>query len=338
MRVLRVVGVLLVAMAAATLVFPRQLGVSMLTGYAQLISFKVPIAFALAALALLFGWSWVGSGGSGRRSLFRPVVATVLLAAALTQMGIVWHRGVPSTARPTLAQLQAAVPAKGELTVVSLNTEWDKVPAGRVAVLAQAASAQVIALPESEKSHAQDVAKELATLGLGQWQVFASSSPWPNAMLVSPTLGRYSQVDPGVNGLVMAKPASGTGPTLITVHASPPARLWPLVSWTTQEQQMEQWRTSTTAIANRIQQEKYVVAAGDFNSTADHASFIRSGDYQWAGKGSGFGTWPTFIPALVGAPIDHVISDTAHWTISNLWVVDVQSTDHRAVVARLSPR
>ncbi len=341
MRVLRLVGLVLIAMAAATLVFPRPLGVSMVTGYAQLISFKVPIAFALAALALVFGWTWIGSGGpkSARtRSWFRPVAALILIAAAVLQMGIVWQRGVSSAARPTLSQLTAQPPAKTDLTVLSLNTQWDQVPAGRVGVLAQAAGAQVIALPESERSHAAQVAAELADLGLGSWQIFASSSPWPNAMLVSPALGKYSQVDPGVSGLVMAKPVSGKGPTLITVHARPPARLWPLVSWQTQQQQMDQWRRSTAQISARIQQEPHVVAAGDFNATADHASFIDSPRYQWAGSGSSWGTWPTFIPALFGAPIDHVVSDTAHFSVSQLWVADVQGTDHRAVIARLSRR
>jgi len=52
------------------------------------------------------------------------------------------------------------------------------------------------------------------------------------------------------------------------------------------------------------------------------------------------GTWPAFLPALLGAPIDHVLA-TPGWTVSGFTVVqdlDGAGSDHRPVVAQLTPR
>ena len=57
--------------------------------------------------------------------------------------------------------------------------------------------------------------------------MFASSSPWPNALLVSPRLGRYALVDRGKRGLVIAEPVGHDGPVVITVHAMPPPSVPP---------------------------------------------------------------------------------------------------------------
>jgi endonuclease/exonuclease/phosphatase (EEP) superfamily protein YafD len=51
------------------------------------------------------------------------------------------------------------------------------------------------------------------------------------------------------------------------------------------------------------------------------------------------GTWPTSVPALVGAPIDHVLA-TPNWTPTGFRVLageDAAGSDHRPVLARLAP-
>jgi endonuclease/exonuclease/phosphatase (EEP) superfamily protein YafD len=52
------------------------------------------------------------------------------------------------------------------------------------------------------------------------------------------------------------------------------------------------------------------------------------------------GTWPTNLPALLGAPIDHVMA-TPGWRITGMRVVtnwDGAGSDHRPIVVQLSPR
>jgi endonuclease/exonuclease/phosphatase (EEP) superfamily protein YafD len=51
------------------------------------------------------------------------------------------------------------------------------------------------------------------------------------------------------------------------------------------------------------------------------------------------GTWPTNVPALVGAPIDHVLA-TPNWRATGFRVLageDAAGSDHRPVLARLAP-
>ena len=56
------------------------------------------------------------------------------------------------------------------------------------------------------------------------------------------------------------------------------------------------------------------------------------------GNGS-VGTWSTEMPALLGAPIDHVMA-TPDWEIAGFRVIgsrDGAGSDHRPVVAQLRP-
>jgi endonuclease/exonuclease/phosphatase (EEP) superfamily protein YafD len=91
---------------------------------------------------------------------------------------------------------------------------------------------------------------------------------------------------------------------------------------------------------------KNVIMAGDFNSTIDHlAGFAREpgttiGRCADAGIQSGngaVGTWPSSVPALIGAPIDHVMA-TSNWSVAGMRVVqnlDGMGSDHRPIVVQL---
>ena len=51
------------------------------------------------------------------------------------------------------------------------------------------------------------------------------------------------------------------------------------------------------------------------------------------------GTWPVALPPLLGAPIDHVMS-TDNWRVTGFRVIqshDIYNSDHRPVLAQLSP-
>ena len=51
------------------------------------------------------------------------------------------------------------------------------------------------------------------------------------------------------------------------------------------------------------------------------------------------GTWPTALPALLGAPIDRVLA-TENWRVTGMRVIqshDSHGSDHRPVLAQLTP-
>ena len=92
-----------------------------------------------------------------------------------------------------------------------------------------------------------------------------------------------------------------------------------------------------------------VVMAGDFNATADHFRIVDPtagvaglgfGECRNAGllTGNGaVGTWPTRLPPLLGAPIDHVFV-SPDITVTGMRVLteyDGAGSDHRPVVARI---
>ncbi len=85
--------------------------------------------------------------------------------------------------------------------------------------------------------------------------------------------------------------------------------------------------------------------AGDFNATLDHfarfsvggAHFGECRDAAALTGNAAVGTWPTDLPALLGTPIDHVLS-TPNWRVSGARVLDAPGSDHRALLAQLSRR
>ncbi len=91
------------------------------------------------------------------------------------------------------------------------------------------------------------------------------------------------------------------------------------------------------------------IVASDFNLTLDHwgrfaddpASHLGacSDAARTVGSG-GLGTWPTALPAILAAPIDHVIA-TRQWKATAFRVgteLDGSGSDHRPVIATLVPR
>lgn len=132
---------------------------------------------------------------------------------------------------------------------------------------------------------------------------------------------------------VVARPADGTGPTLVAAHAAPPFF-------------MGDWSAGLAWIAERCS-EPDVIVAGDFNATLDHFAGLREPgadvgacrDGALASGSGAVGTWPSNLPVLLGTPIDHVVASQT-WEITGFHVVmelDGQGSDHRALLTRLRP-
>jgi endonuclease/exonuclease/phosphatase (EEP) superfamily protein YafD len=135
---------------------------------------------------------------------------------------------------------------------------------------------------------------------------------------------------------VIATPVDGSGPTIVSVHLVAPI-----------PGEMGNWRSDLEWLATACVGEN-VIMAGDFNSTIDHFSGLASKDgaalgdcFDSAGlsDNAAVGTWPTALPGLLGAPIDHVMQ-TSNWRVSGMRVIadhDNQGSDHRPVLVQLSP-
>ncbi len=159
------------------------------------------------------------------------------------------------------------------------------------------------------------------------------------SVLISAELGEYRRDDSaGTTDTLpslLAVPVDGTGPRIVAAHPVAPI-----------PGEMAAWRQGLQWLADRCAGQN-VILAGDLNSTLDHYTGLGSdggelGRCHDAARATGdaaVGTWPTIIPQLVGAPIDHVMA-TSDWEIVGFRVIgahDGSGSDHRPVVAQLRP-
>lgn len=347
---------------AVVLVIPGALGLSTTTPIAQAIAFRGAIGLASLAVGLLLlaaaglarwrrrrralrGRSVANgavepprSGPRRRPRLTAPgALAVVLLVTGAAQVGVLASRGVVN-APPTAG----GVEPPGTVTVVAFNTYVGSTPPADVAAVAIDAGADVVALPETPREQAEAVAALLADAGFPM-QVFTNdrgySTVFTTSLLVSEALGPYEQVPtrPGV-GYVRAEPndddggRGGSAPPLIVAHPSAPTPT-----------NMDWWLRELEYAVDLCRSTPRVIVAGDFNATLDHAPMRDLGGCVDAASEPGrsgagaFGTWPAWVPALLGAPIDRVLADGAAWEVAAVGVVTVGESDHRGFVARLVP-
>ncbi len=231
-----------------------------------------------------------------------------------------------------------------DVTVLAWNTLGDLPSAGVIAELIVDTGAEVVVLPETTAQHGVDIQSALAELGQDfQTQTVAYdeiSKARSTTLLVSSVLGAYS-VDPdavttSVLPTIVATPVDGTGPTIIAVHSVAPL-----------PDTLTDWNADLAWLADACSTPN-VIMAGDFNSTLDHYTGLGSspdtalGDCVDAASmtdNAAVGTWPTAIPAILGAPIDRVLA-TENWRITGMRVItshDGYGSDHRPVLAQLSP-
>ncbi|MGJ6980397.1 endonuclease/exonuclease/phosphatase family protein [Aestuariimicrobium soli] len=333
-------ALLVIAVAAALLVVgaPGLFGWSMVNPLGQIVAFRGAMAAAGVACLLVVGLPTAVVALARRRRPGVTALALLLVLALFTvgNLAVLASRGLDGSARVTWGQLATHPENSGEITLLSLNTLWDEVPVATMVEHVRDSGADVIAMPEAEAPYSRELAADLQAAGLGSWQVFATSNPWPNAMLVSSAMGEYRLTDTDIRGLVIADPVGHDGPRLMTVHATPPPQPWPLDSAQNRHYLKEWWQRTTTQITAEIRSSDHVIAAGDFNATVDHET-LDFGDHVNALDGAGgWGTWPRRLPSWAGAAIDHVVVDPTHWRIGGRWVLDEPRSDHRALVVRLT--
>lgn len=277
-------------------------------------------------------------------------LGVLLLLFALGNAAVLATRGIGVAAAAATQTTTASARATDDVTVLSWNTLGDEPGAAAIARLALDQGADIVTLPETTEATGEKVAALMREGGRPMWvhtiafdQISKARS---TTLLISPDLGDYSVSNPGGSGppgntnvlpTVVATPIDGVGPTIIAVHAVAP------INW-----EMSNWRSDLDWLADQCSGGN-VIMAGDFNATVDHMSGRESAAEAVLGRcrdsalatGSGaVGTWPTFLPPLLGSPIDHVLA-TPNWQTDSMNVIqssDAAGSDHRPIVATLSPR
>ncbi|MGV8876508.1 MAG: endonuclease/exonuclease/phosphatase family protein [Rhodoglobus sp.] len=335
----------IVAVAAALVVagWPQLFSLEQAAGIAQLVALRglaAAVAFG-AVLVLLF----ISLLSRRLRSVTASLAVVGLAFVALT-LAVLASRGFgsPSIDDQTASDSDTPPKAADAITVLSWNTLGEAPGAATVAELALANDADVLTLPESTREFGYDIARIMGDAGHPMWvhtlaydQISKSRS---TTVLISVDLGEY-EVDESSRTTatlpsVVAVPIDGSGPTIIGVHLVAPI-----------PGEMTNWRGDLEWLANQCQASNIIVA-GDFNSTLDHyAALTDSADFAIgncvdaasATNNAAVGTWPTQLPALLGAPIDHVMA-SAEWSVSAMRVIDTHDgdgSDHRPILATYTP-
>jgi endonuclease/exonuclease/phosphatase (EEP) superfamily protein YafD len=226
------------------------------------------------------------------------------------------------------------------------NTAGDATSPETIAQTAVAMGADIVSLPETTIETGAQVAVAMRDLGQPMWAHHTEygTDGWAadsTTLLVSPDLGTYSVIASSQDGSsntstvpsAVAMPTNGEGPTIIAAHAVAP-----------REEDMADWRHDLQWLADQCAADD-VIMAGDFNATIDHMARLGTDDgtlgrcrdaSSRTGNGS-VGTWPTDLPALGGAQIDHVLA-TPDWTPTGsvvLTALDDAGGDHRPMVVQL---
>ena len=313
--------------------WPQLFGLEKAPIVAQIVSLRgLAIAVALGAVVALTLIALLSV--SARR--LAASVALLLLVFTAVSGAVLSTRGFGNTA------FQAT--NGRDLTVLTWNTLGDAPGAEVIAKLALDSAADIIALPETTEPMGVEIAGMMGEAGHPMWVYTIAydrvSKARSTTLLISVTLGEYSVDETlrttSVLPSVVATPADGAGPTIIAVHPVAPI-----------PGEMTNWRSDLEWLAATCAGDN-VIMAGDFNSTIDHYDGLNNSnsatlgdctDAALASDTSAVGTGPTALPALLGAPIDHVMF-TANWRVTGMRVIETHDkfgSDHRPVVVQLSP-
>jgi endonuclease/exonuclease/phosphatase (EEP) superfamily protein YafD len=328
-----VAAVFLVAIAAALFVvaWPQAFGLQSQPIVAQVVALRgldVAIALGLVVVVLLAALVWRSAGR------FFGAAAVLLIVFVLSVGGILETRGFGAS---TVSSKAAT-----DVTVLSWNTKGGAPGAETIAKLAIAQHADIVSLPETTQETGVEIEAIMRAAGHPMWVLSAAHGyiyrSHATTLLVSSALGSYAvnsfEGDTSVSSTVIAEPNKAGSPVIVAVHAVSP-----------KPQEMRNWRSDLRYLATRCTGGNLIMA-GDFNATLDHLraygtnghDFGRCTDSGAASRGAALGSWPTSLPQLLGAQIDHVMYGST-WKVVAMKVVgteDAAGSDHRPVVTTLA--
>jgi endonuclease/exonuclease/phosphatase (EEP) superfamily protein YafD len=332
-RLLAALLLVMAAVAVLVLSWPQLFSLQRVTGITQLVAFRG--ATAIGAAALLVFLLVLATGLPRFRRLGLGLSALALVFVLLNTV-VLSSRGFGSASMPARAAT--------DLTVVSWNTLGGAPGSAAIAKLAIESDADVVALPETTEGTATAVAALMTAAGLPMVSHTVAhghiSKSRSTSVLISSALGTYHLDESAgstvtLPSLVMV-PDNGVGPTIVATHPVAP-----------QPGELSNWNSDLRWLAGACPGGN-VILAGDFNATLDHLAGLGTArgtnvgacaDAALRAHTAAVGTWPTFAPALVGTPIDHVMT-TKNWTVRGMRIVqdlDGAGSDHRPIVVRLAP-
>ncbi|MCK3770161.1 endonuclease/exonuclease/phosphatase family protein [Microbacterium aerolatum] len=334
-RLLGVLVTVLFAIASAVVVWPQFFQLEQTYPFAQLVAVRGLVLAAFLAIALL---SLLLLLARPLRGFAASILIVALLAAAATgAIGAMRGFGTGTLPEKTDASVR----------VLTWNTAGEAVAAETVADAVLAQQADVVTLPETAESVGERIAVMLREQGQPMWvhhvrfgDVENGPQAWETTILISPELGDYSVIASSEDGSsntssvpsAVVMPLSGTGPTIVAVHAVAP-----------RIEAMEHWQSDLKWIADQCPEGDFILA-GDFNATLDHMAGLGTGggDMGYCRDAASrtatgvTGTWPASYPEILGAPIDHVMA-SQNWEPTGSLVLDASGSDHRALVVQLDP-
>lgn len=313
--------------AAAATLRPRSVGLAGTPGFLHVVALRgmAALGFAGVALAGLATLTMPGRGRPSIRIAFSGVCAAVAAAHAAT----VIHRGWAGRDRP----------GPTDLVVVSFNTERMRATAAQVTRLVLDSGADVVVLLETPRAAARAIVESLTTIG-HRFDHFVGTDGLDPAdttvLLVRHTLGPYRQTAAPfmLHGAVRVEPVDAEEtvvqrPVLVAVHPGAPV---PAVGFAA-------WRRYVAAALALGQQNAPVIVAGDFNTTLDQSPLRDLGRLMdcaaAVGRGAE-GTWPSWLPVALAAPIDHILVSRGDFTVVGTSTLRVGRSDHRALMAKLA--
>lgn len=333
-RALGILTAVLWAIAVSVLTFPEFFRVSRLEPIAQIVAFRGPLVLLLLAIAA------VGVALSVVRPLraWSLSIVAIALVGATAGAAILTDRGLGTDTLP--AETQTSV------RVMTWNTAGAATSADEIARLAVAMSADIVALPETTIETGEQVAIAMRELGQPMWAHHTDFGGWDassTTLLITPALGDYSVIASSQDGSsntstvpsAVAMPIDGDGPIVVAAHAVAP-----------RPGDMDAWRADLRWLADQCAADS-VILAGDFNATVDHFAGLgvdegmlgRCTDAATVSGNGAVGTWRTGWPALLGTPIDHIMTTPA-WSVTGSLVLtshDGAGSDHRPLVVQLEP-
>jgi endonuclease/exonuclease/phosphatase (EEP) superfamily protein YafD len=326
-------ALLLVGLAVAALVvaWPSLFGLAAAPFIVQLVGLRAlssVSALLVVVILIVLAALWPASRG------FLGGVVVICLGFAAINLAVLSSRGFATDALPA--------PAADDLVVLSWNTAGDATGVQAIVDLALKQRADVVVLPETTEVTAIAAAELMRENGRPMWVHSLMFDPElelkarSTSVLISVELGEYARDDSLGNTSVLPsivlRPVSGAGPTIIGVHPISPV-----------PEELVHWQSDLEWL-DRVCQGEGVIMAGDLNATPDHFTATPGGpglgscvDTGLVAGSGAVGTWPTRLPALLGAAIDHVLV-TADFEIRGFRVItslDGAGSDHRPIVAHL---
>ncbi|MFD5225312.1 endonuclease/exonuclease/phosphatase family protein [Microbacterium sp. NPDC058342] len=306
---------------AVPVTLPQAFRLELVPGFAQVVALRGPLALGFFVIAVLAGLI----AALRRRWSLAAGIAIAALVAGAGNAGILWSRSVGA---PSL---------KGDLVVLTWNTQGGATGTGDIAELVHSSGASIVSLPEMDEKAAGEVARLVEELGgpvMFHDTVYGDSTI-PTSVLIAESLGDYAWREtagstPGLPSGVW-EPVDHDGPLIVVAHPYPPL-----------PSGMAHWREGLRWVASWCDEPR-VIVAGDLNATVDHLSNLSGMEGctdAAATTGAGArGTWPSTVASWLASPIDHVLVGR-DWAVRGSSVIEETAggTDHRALVAVLAER